>query len=103
MNNLGTRSTDSLYRVCEDAIDSICKTWNTTHEDVLAKFHGNMDPGKDSDRWGMAFTDFATVFFYAVGVQLYPTSTHAKIAYSAWRLLLLEAGLVRLRRKRTSP
>jgi hypothetical protein len=31
------------------------------------------------------------------------SSTHAKIAYSAWRLLLLEAGLVRLRRKRTSP
>jgi len=31
------------------------------------------------------------------------SSTHAKIAYSAWRLLLLEAGLVRLRRKRTIP
>lgn len=29
------------------------------------------------------------------------SSTHAHIAYSAWRLLLLEAGLVRLRRKRT--
>lgn len=31
-----------------------------------------------------------------------PTSkTHARIDYATWRLLLLEAGLVRLRRKRT--
>lgn len=32
-----------------------------------------------------------------------PTSkTHARIHYAAWRLLLLEAGLIRLRRKSTS-
>ena len=30
-----------------------------------------------------------------------PTSkTHAKIAYATWRLMLLEAGLVRLRKRR---
>jgi len=29
------------------------------------------------------------------------SATHAKITYSAWRLLLLEAGLVRMSRKRT--
>jgi hypothetical protein len=41
----------------------------------------------------------------AVRRWLAPASsgTHAKIAYAAWRLLLLEAGLVRLRRKRTTP
>lgn len=31
------------------------------------------------------------------------SSTHAKITYSAWRLLLLEAGLVRPRGKRALP
>jgi hypothetical protein len=31
------------------------------------------------------------------------SSSHAKITYSAWRLLLLEAGLVRLQRKRMFP
>lgn len=31
------------------------------------------------------------------------SSTHAKITYSAWRLLILEAGLVRSRRKRKLP
>lgn len=38
----------------------------------------------------------------AVRRWLAPASsvTHAKITYSAWRLLLLEAGLVTLRRKR---
>lgn len=30
------------------------------------------------------------------------SKTHAQIDYAAWRLLLLEAGLVRTRRKRTS-
>jgi len=29
------------------------------------------------------------------------SATHAKITYSAWRLLLLEVGLVRMRSKRT--
>lgn len=38
----------------------------------------------------------------AVRRWLAPASsfTHAKITYSAWRLLLLEAGLVRMPRKR---
>lgn len=31
------------------------------------------------------------------------SKTHAKIDYATWRLLLLEAGLVRLQKRRTKP
>ncbi|WP_296507304.1 hypothetical protein [Rhodoferax sp.] len=68
------RTTDSLYDICEHAIDCLCTTYQTDRPNLWKTFQSKLTD-EATDGWPTSFTDLAVYIFYAVTHQLAPSFT----------------------------